>query len=118
MNLENNIHNAIFAHGKWKARLQQAINDGKSDIDVPTAEKKDACEFGKWLYQDTEVKKLPHYDDVESLHAEFHLHAAKILKLALDGEKGRAEKGMEFGSNYATSSTQLMNKLGQWIMKK
>jgi len=118
MALENNIHKAIFAHGKWKNRLKQAINQGKSDIDVATTAKKDACEFGKWLYQDHDAKKSPHYDDVESLHATFHQHASEVLKLALDGQKTLAEKHMEFGSNYATSSTQLVNKLGQWIMTK
>lgn len=44
---ETQIQTAISCHGMWKARLRQAIETRKTDLNVVEVAKDNCCEFWK-----------------------------------------------------------------------
>ena len=73
------------------------------------------CEFGKWLYAcNSDEKASPHYEKIQTMHAEFHTTAAGILKLALAGNKEEAEKLIGMGSDYRKVSGALTKEMMDW----
>lgn len=105
---------AIGAHGLWKGRLLTAIDTGKCDCDQQKAGRDDQCEFGKWLYGsiDAAMKASPNYASVRDQHARFHKEAAKVLGLALAGQKDAAKKAM--AAEYTAASAELLRLLMAW----
>lgn len=115
MTLKEQIKAAIAAHGAWKVRLKQAIENGNSDFKPDIVKLDNQCDFGKWLYSATpEVKQSSFYDAVKKLHAEFHATAGKVLLLAVTGQKAEAEKAYGLGSDYAKISALLTNEMMKW----
>lgn len=116
MNTLEAINTAIAAHGKWKDRLKQAIQDGTSAFQPTVVKTDNQCDFGKWLYHDvtTEQQATAYFEKVKRLHAEFHVEAARVLELALNGDKLNAEIGLGFGGQYAKISAALTSVLEQW----
>jgi len=116
MNHIEQINNAIAAHGLWKARLRQAIETGKSDFTPSAVKPPNNCEFGKWLYGSIaeNLKNTEYYRKVVKLHAEFHVEAARILQLAIDGNKDEAMKGLQITGKYVTLSASLTSLMVQW----
>ncbi len=64
---------AVFAHAKWKHRLRQAMDTGKSEWTVAEVRADDGYDFGGWLQNLRPSKKTsePHIH-LRSLHTEFH----------------------------------------------
>lgn len=116
--MENeNIDKAIAAHGAWKERLSNTIASGTSDFDPEVVKLPDQCEFGKWLYGNdisAEAKGGEYYPKCEDLHAKFHVEAGKILSSALQGNKAEAEALMSDDSEFTTTSSTLIDLLGEW----
>lgn len=112
--LKDQIQAAIGAHGLWKGRLAGAIQAGKCDCDVHKAERDDQCDFGKWLHGsiDAASKAMPDYAKVKEQHARFHKEAAKVLRMALAGQKEEAQKAML--ADYAKVSAELVKLLADW----
>jgi len=134
------ITKAISAHRRWKERLAIAIASGTggfvpedvkmpsrwlaiaiavgtSDFDPEVIKLPDRCEFGKWLYGSDispDVRGSNYYRKVLDLHAQFHVEAATILSLALQGDKALAEKLMAPGSKFDSLSTTLTELLEEW----
>lgn len=111
------IQSAIAAHGAWKSRLVGAIDTGKFDVPVSTVEQDNQCPFGKWLYGSelaAQDRQTEHYRGVQQLHARFHEHAAKVLKLAISGQKEAAGKAIGMGGEYSKASTDLTLALVAW----
>lgn len=111
------IDKAIGAHGQWKNRLRQAIDTGKIDVAVETIQVDNQCVFGKWLYGPTFTamdKTSTHYKTVKELHATFHKTAAKVVALALAGNKADAEKMMSSGGDYSSISAKLTAAMMEW----
>ncbi len=76
------------------------------------------CEFGKWLYGNTisdDIKESNYYQKVVDLHAQFHVEAAKVLTLALAGNRDEATKLMGTGSEFANRSSELTRTIEEWI---
>ena len=112
------LDNALSAHALWKKRLQEAIENGKSDFQVSVVQKDTECQFGKWLYSVSEQEKTS--DDfvkVKNLHAEFHKTAAEILQLAINGDKVEALKNIEMGGAYGRITGKLIIALNAWKSK-
>ncbi len=107
------VQAAIAAHGMWKARLRQAIADGRSDFKVEVVTQDNQCDFGRWLYGPTCLRD-GHHEAVRRHHAEFHRAAAHVLGLALRGHKPDAEAAMGLGSDYARVSAALTGELMRW----
>src|SRR5512144_870520 len=91
---------AIAAHGFWKSRLRQAIDTGTLAMSVDKIAADNVCDFGKWLMTnivDARGKANPYYRTVKDLHAAFHRTAARVVQLALQGDKAEAERMLAFG---------------------
>jgi hypothetical protein len=116
MNLQDAIEKAIAAHGAWKIRLVQAIENCSSEFNPTTVSLDNQCEFGKWLYGEIppEARKSQHYDKVKTIHADFHKEAGRILNLATQGKKEEAQKAVASGSKYSLLTGNLALALGQW----
>ncbi len=116
--MENeNISNAIAAHGAWKERLVGAIESGTSDFDPDVVKQPDKCEFGKWLYGDdisADAKSSDFYQKSVDLHAQFHVEAGRVLSLALQGNKDEAEKLIGPDSAFTEISSTLTDLLNEW----
>lgn len=112
--LKDQIMAAIGAHGLWKGRLANAIEAGQCEFDVKKVECDDHCEFGKWLHGtiDAGSKQMPDYARVKAQHALFHKEAAKVLRMALAGQKSEATKALN--GEYAKVSGDLVQLLREW----
>jgi hypothetical protein len=117
MSLQDEITQAIGAHGMWKTRLRCAIDTGKTDTNDTNVGKDDQCEFGQWLYGptiDAATKTSGDFREVQKLHAEFHKAAAHVLKIALEGNKAEAEKMLALGSVFNDASARLTAAMMHW----
>lgn len=115
MTHSDEITKAIGAHGKWKRRLQAVIEEGRSDVPPERVEPDNLCDFGRWLYSLSPADQNSEYfRKVQSMHASFHREAAKVLRLALSGQKAAAEKCMAFGGPFANASADLTITMMDW----
>jgi len=111
------LDKAITAHACWKARLRSAAGSGKFDSMTTAVKSDDHCELGKWLYSadlSAADKQTEHYRAVQHLHAKFHLEAAKVVALALSGQKDAAAEAIEPGGQYAKVSSALTDAMLKW----
>jgi len=110
-NTANTIYQAIVAHTAWKKRLREIIDTGENNYDVDP----EHCEFGKLLseYVD-ELSVYEQYSRVVVLHNEFHEEAAKIIQLALTGQKDEANVAIEYGKKFDNTSQDLVKNLIAW----
>ena len=115
MNIVEALDQAIAAHAKWKYRLMEAIDTGKSQWRVGDVRTDNSCDFGKWLSELPLSERLSeHYKKVRALHAEFHGLAADVLELALAGRKDEATAAMALRSRFATVSSNLTMAVMAW----
>ncbi len=113
--LYEEIDNAVGAHGLWKLRLNQAIHNGTSEWSVSGTRADDVCAFGKWLHGlPQSVKGTASWKQIQALHAEFHVEAARVLRLALDGKKSEAQQSITTGSKFADLSARLTAAMMKW----
>lgn len=113
--LAMNITNAIVAHGKWKVRLKDAANSGRSEFSVDKVRVDDGCDFGKWFYSlPPEQIASAEAVKIKEMHADFHKEAARILELALNGHLNAAKKAIKPGSYYGKISSSLVSILADW----
>lgn len=115
--LKDQISHAIGAHGVWKRRLAEAVQNGKSEFQSAKVEVDNACDFGKWLHQTIDPASKTHasYTAVKEQHARFHKEAAKVLRLVEAGKLAEAKKVLE--GDYATISSKLVQMLILWREK-
>jgi hypothetical protein len=115
---KESIDSAIRAHGNWKTRLKQSIENSNFDFDIYKASTDDNCEFGKWLYGDTitdEEKKSDYYNRVKILHADFHKSIKDIVKLIITGKKEDASRMYsDLNGKFNKISTALVLLLVEW----
>lgn len=114
---KENISKAISSHGQWKERLAHAIWSGASDFNPEIVKLPDRCELGQWLYGadiSPDAKGSAYYQRAVDLHAQFHVEAATVLGVALQGDRIQAEKLMAPGSKYANLSSTFTDVLNEW----
>jgi hypothetical protein len=115
MNTVEALDRAIAAHARWKYRLMDAIDTGKSQWHVGDVRTDAGCEFGKWLLALPLSQRLSeHSKKVRALHAEFHGLAADVLELAIAGRKDEAAAAMALGSRFASVSSSLTMAVLAW----
>ena len=113
--LQDEIQKAIGAHGLWKSRLKRAITSGAADVTVENTAVDDRCDFGRWLHALPRASQsAANFGAVKSLHAQFHVEAASVLKLALAGQKDAAAQAMAPGSKFDRLTTELTRALMEW----
>ena len=113
---EDVINKALLAHGEWKRRLAQAIQDGK-ELTPELAAADDQCELGKWLCLDTAVQCQPVCERVKKLHSDFHREASRILALAQAGRRNEAMNAVALDSEFTRLSGALAFALDRWRFK-
>lgn len=115
MDLSQEIDKAIAAHSAWRQRLNVAISDGSSDFSVENVKLDNRCEFGKWFYGLPAAQRdSEHGRKIQELHAAFHVETARILALALAGQKDKARESMAAGSEFQSISGKLVISLTRW----
>lgn len=115
MIMTEKLDHAIVAHSKWKLRLREAIDTGKSSWQVQEVRHDRGCEFGQWLAALPLTQKFAaHAEKVRSLHAEFHVLAAEVLETALVGRKVEASALMALGSRFSVVSSDLVMAIIAW----
>jgi len=73
------------------------------------------CPFGKWLQAlPASDRNSEHFKKVQPLHTAFHKEAAKVLKLALKGNKKEADQCMASGGSYLVASSKLTEAMMDW----
>ena len=109
------IERGIAAHARWKYRLFDAVNTGKSESTVQGTRSDDQCEFGKWLASlPPSERSSEHCTKVTALHAEFHKAASEVLELALSARKEEAEAAIALGSRFSLISSNLTMAMSAW----
>jgi len=109
------IVHAIGVHGNWKQRLRRAIETGNSDFTVDKIKVDNHCEFGKWLHSlSLDEKKSSHWSRIQHFHATFHIEAARLFELAMQGKPTEALDAMGLGTDFARYSSELTMAMIQW----
>lgn len=116
MSTRSELDRAISKHAMWKMHLRAAIDTWKSESTPDRVDSDNLCDFGTWLYSlPDEERDSVEWIKVQTLHAEFHNLAAKVLKLALDGNMDEANAAM--ASVFKTASAKLTNAMVDWKNK-
>jgi Chemoreceptor zinc-binding domain len=118
MSLNDEIKNAVGAHGMWKKKLKNTIDTGKINVQISAIKADNQCNFGKWLYGPTitdEEKNSHHYQKVRELHAAFHEKASKVAELAISGHKTGAMKMLEVNGEFTRASADLTTSMMAWL---
>jgi hypothetical protein len=102
MSLSDEIEEAVGAHGLWKGRLHTAIETGSCKFTVASVVQDSQCAFGKFLYSnaDPAIRNSPHWRTCLDLHSKLHQSGARVLQLALTGNKEAAKKEMDSQSEF------------------
>lgn len=109
------LNHAIAAHGRFKTRLRQAIDAGKSQWTADSVRRDNLCEFGQWLHACSAAETATErWKKIRELHAEFHKEAARILAMALAGRTAEAEAALALGSHFSKTSADLTLALANW----
>ena len=101
----------IGAHVMWKQRLTAFLAGSSSEaLDPDMIRLDDRCALGKWIYGDGKpMARLPGYEEVRALHAQFHQYAADVVSLHLAGDTAAAEKLLQ--GDYSRHSEKLKHRI-------
>lgn len=102
---------AIAAHEQWKETLLEAIRTGATALSVAVVARDDGCELGRWLQNlaQTGAATDSTFLAIVAEHRRFHEHAARILRMAVDGRSNAALRALE--GEYALISAELRTLL-------
>ncbi len=88
-----NMRTVIDAHMAWRKRLADVV-EGRSNEhpEVGQVGQDSACTLGKWLRGEARARfgKLPEYDELRKVHADFHACAAEVLIKNREGDAAGA----------------------------
>lgn len=113
--LINQINNAISAHASWKIKLRTAVNKGHSEHSVAEVHCDDKCAFGMWIHGtdiDGPTRSGAPFNVIKRLHAEFHVCAADVLKMATTGNVNGATDLLD--GEFSAKSEKLVRGLHKW----
>ena len=101
----------IGAHVMWKQRLIALLAGSSTEtLDPDVVRLDDRCALGKWIHGDGKaMSHLPRYDEVRSLHAQFHAFAGDVVRLHRAGNTPEAEKLLQ--GDYSRLSEKLKHRL-------
>ena len=101
----------INGHVMWKQRLRAHL-EGKSaeKLNPDVIEKDDQCALGQWIYGTGKTyESSSHYALVKANHAQFHIHAAEIVRMIDAGNHAAAEKLLS--GDYSRLSERLKHEI-------
>lgn len=105
-----NLQEVLDAHMAWKVKLNSTLDGTASErYEVVTVSKDNLCILGKWLYGPGKQKfsKLPEYEALRKIHAQFHLCAGEVLVKHESGDKAGATQILNGEFRDASSQIQL-----------
>jgi hypothetical protein len=114
LDVPDDVRKAIAAHGLWKARLQDAVQAGRSDYRASEVALPHRCDFGRWLEAQPPSERGEAWVRIGELHAAFHLAAAAVLSRLEAGERAGAEQLLAHGEPYAMASSRLTMAMVGW----
>jgi hypothetical protein len=87
------ISKARLIHIKWLMQLEGALRKGE----IPKLESHNACELGKWLYQEglEKYKSYPEISFLEKRHQRFHETTELLVKLFRESNYVEAEVALD-----------------------
>lgn len=87
------ISKARLIHIKWLMQLEQALRKGET----PKLESHDACELGKWIYQEgmERYKNYPEMAFLEKRHQRFHETTQLLVRLFKENSYVEAEVALD-----------------------
>lgn len=111
------LHEALGAHGVWKMRLRQAVQNGSSPTPIDEVRRDDCCALGRLLHEQLAPPQRAgaDYSAVRDLHRQFHETAADALGLAVAGKAAEATQLIE--GRFASLSTELGTAITHWRHK-
>ena len=111
-----NFDDAITAHSQWKIRLQGVINGSNKEVlDPQVIAQDDRCAMGQWIHGEArrQYGSLPEFAALVKQHAEFHQHAAEVLRMVLQGQADKARACLETGGSFTESSIRTITAIRQ-----
>jgi len=92
----NAFEQAVTAHEEWRGAFERAVRNGGGGLRVEVVRMDNLCPLHAWLDGEGEqaVSNLTASGMLREVHAEFHLAAAKVLSLALEGRVPEAVAAM------------------------
>jgi hypothetical protein len=102
---------AAKAHRDWNTKLRMYLN-GSGTLNPEDIQKDNLCALGQWIYG--EGKKhivCAEYEELRTIHAEFHKNAAEIVRLIDKNEKEKAKQKLDAGSKFRDLSLKILTLL-------
>ena len=92
-----NFEQASNAHREWKIRLRTYVKGGsKERFDPAVVAKDDQCDLGKWIHGPGAGHATdPSFAVLKKDHAQFHVEAAKVVRLVAAGDTDAANQSLE-----------------------
>ncbi len=102
----------LWSHAYWKETLQNAIFN-KESLDVDAISKDNTCDLGKWLLEEHKhhISDLKSYRNLVEKHAEFHIEAGKLAKLANTRQYDDAQKLLDEATEFAHAAEAVISAL-------
>jgi hypothetical protein len=100
----------IDAHRNWRIRLKDYVGgSSKEKLDASVIEKDNACQLGKWIYEARPgMGGEEEFQELVTLHAQFHKTAAGIVRASDAGKKADAAKMLEAASDFQRMSNKVI----------
>jgi len=109
------VFEAIQAHVQWKQRLLGYIHGTGEEVLDPERVGSDClCSLGQWIYGHggSHYGGHPRFGELKSLHADFHFHAAEVVRAV---HRGQGEDALELlqKGEYAKVSNRIKSMLAR-----
>jgi Chemoreceptor zinc-binding domain len=118
MTLKNLLYDAMTDHVRCKTCLNQAMETGTCSPPSSVIREDTMCEFGKWLYSSdisSDILTSAHYTNILSIHADFHIAAAEVMKTIESGKIEQAQKMILDDGHYTVHASKLRNEFLSWV---
>jgi hypothetical protein len=109
---EINFMEAISAHVRWKARLQDYLNGTlEDDLDPEVVCRDEQCLLGKWIHGPgyEHFQHEPKFYQLRTDHAQFHFIAGNVIRHVQANERAQAEALMD--NEYKHASRKVVQAL-------
>jgi hypothetical protein len=108
--ITNAIRTAIVAHFRWRQRLHEALQHGKT-LDPGEVGDFHRCTFGQLLAYNATLQAHPAYGRIHQLHEAFHREGQRIAELLRSGQQQQAKQALEGNSRYNQLTETLIQAL-------
>ena len=118
MILKDLLYDAMTDHVRCKTCLNQAMETGTCNPPSMVIQQDTMCEFGKWLHSAdvaVEIVNSVHYNNILSIHADFHVAAAEVMRTIERGEVEKAQKMILDDGHYTVHASKLRNEFLSWV---